>query len=81
MVTDYDVWHPEHDAVTVEAVLKVLQGNVRLSQKIVAEAVEQIGDGFVSPAHSALATAITTDRAYIPPEAKERLKVIAGKYL
>ena len=81
MVTDYDVWHPEHDAVTVEAVLKVLQGNVRLSQKIVAEAVEQIGDGFVSPAHSALATAITTDRAYITPEAKERLKVIAGKYL
>jgi 5'-methylthioadenosine phosphorylase len=81
MVTDYDVWHPEHDAVTVEAVLKVLHGNVLLSRRIVAEVVERIGDGFVSPAHSALATALTTDPAAIPAEAKERLKVIAGKYL
>jgi 5'-methylthioadenosine phosphorylase len=81
MVTDYDVWHPEHDAVTVEAVLKVLHGNVLLSQKIVAEAVQRIGDGFVSPAHSALATALTTDPAHIPADAKERLRLIAGKYL
>jgi 5'-methylthioadenosine phosphorylase len=81
MVTDYDVWHPEHDAVTVDAVLKVLQSNALLSQKIVAEAVQRIGDGFSSAAHSALATAITTDRASIPAEAKERLALIAGKYL
>jgi 5'-methylthioadenosine phosphorylase len=81
MVTDYDVWHPDHDAVTVEAVLKVLHANAALSQRIVAEAVERLDETFTSPAHSALATAITTDRAYIPAEAKERLALIAGKYL
>lgn len=81
MVTDYDVWHPDHDAVTVEAVMEVLQRNVVLSQRIVREAVGLIGDGFVSPAHSALATAIVTDRALIPAETKERLALIAGKYL
>jgi 5'-methylthioadenosine phosphorylase len=81
MVTDYDVWHPDHDAVTLEAVLQVLQANARLSQQIVAAAVERIGDGFTSPAHSALAAAITTDRARIPVDTRERLRVIAGKYL
>jgi 5'-methylthioadenosine phosphorylase len=81
MVTDYDVWHPEHDAVTVEAVVAVLQANAALAQRIIAAAVDQIGTGFVSPAHSALATAIITDRARIPMATRERLQLIAGKYL
>lgn len=81
MVTDYDVWHPEHDAVTVEAVVAVLQANAALAQRIIAAAVDQIGTGFVSPAHSALATAIITDRTRIPMATRERLQLIAGKYL
>ncbi len=81
MVTDYDVWHPDHASVTVEAVVAVLHANAALSQRIVAEAVARIGDGFDSPAHRALATAIITDRGHIPAEARERLRVIAGKYL
>jgi 5'-methylthioadenosine phosphorylase len=81
MVTDYDVWHPDHDAVTVEAVIQVLLANAALAQRIVAEAVGRIGEGFTSQAHSALANAIVTDKAHIPAEAKERLRVIAGRYL
>lgn len=80
-VTDYDVWHATHGAVTVEAVMAVLQANVRLSQRIVHEVVTLIGEGFVSPAHSALASAIVSDRARIPAATRERLHVIAGKYL
>ncbi|NJN18312.1 MAG: S-methyl-5'-thioadenosine phosphorylase [Oscillochloris sp.] len=80
MVTDYDVWHPDHDAVTVDAVVAVLQANAALSQQIVREAVNLIGDGFVSAAHSALANAIITDRSVIPAEVKHRLDLIAGKY-
>lgn len=81
MVTDYDVWHPDHDAVTVEAVVAVLQANATLAQRIVREVVDLIGDGFESIAHSALATAIITSRAHIAAEARERLHVIAGNYL
>ncbi|NNJ12465.1 S-methyl-5'-thioadenosine phosphorylase [Chloroflexales bacterium ZM16-3] len=81
MVTDYDCWHTGHDSVTVDAVVAVLQANAALSQRIVAQAVARIGDDFASPAHSALATAIITDRARITPEVKERLALIAGKYL
>jgi 5'-methylthioadenosine phosphorylase len=81
MVTDYDVWHPDHDAVSADAVIAVLLANAALSQQIVREAVAQINDDFSSPAHSALANAIVTDRARIPAETKARLEVIAGKYL
>ncbi|EFO80788.1 methylthioadenosine phosphorylase [Oscillochloris trichoides DG-6] len=81
MVTDYDAWHPGHDAVTVDAVVAVLHANATLSQQIVAQAVARIGADFTSPAHSALATAIITDRSRIAPEVKERLALIAGKYL
>lgn len=81
MVTDYDVWHPDHDAVSADAVIAVLQANVALSQRIVREAVTLIDDDFSSPAHTALANAIVTDRTRIPAETKARLNVIAGKYL
>lgn len=80
MVTDYDVWHPDHDAVTVDAVVAVLQANAALSQAIVRAAIPLIGDGFPSIAHTALATAIITDRARISDAAKARLHLIAGKY-
>lgn len=81
MVTDYDVWHADHDSVTVEAVVRVLQDNAHLAQQIVREAVIAIGAGFESPSHHVLATAIMTDRSCIPQAARERLALIAGKYL
>ena len=81
MVTDYDVWHPEHDAVTVEAVIAVLKANAALSQQIIRNVVPLIGDGFDSPSHRALATAINTDRRVIPAATRERVALLAGKYL
>ncbi len=36
MVTDYDCWHPEHDAVTVEAVVAVAHANAEKARKLVA---------------------------------------------
>ncbi|MEI7645511.1 MAG: S-methyl-5'-thioadenosine phosphorylase [Chloroflexales bacterium] len=81
MVTDYDCWHPSHDAVTVDALVAVLHANAALSQQIVSMAVNQIGDNFTSIAHSALATAIITNRDYISDEAKQRLALIMDKYL
>lgn len=81
MVTDYDVWHPDHDAVSVESVVAVLQANVALSQRIIREVVPRIGAGFDSPAHHALAHAIITDRSVIPAATRERLALLVEKYL
>lgn len=81
MVTDYDCWHPGHDSVTIEMVLDVLGANVELSQRIVREVIPLIGEGFDSPAHQAMAHAIITDRSLIPPETRQRVELLVGKYL
>jgi 5'-methylthioadenosine phosphorylase len=36
MVTDFDCWHPDHDAVTVQDVIKVLVGNAEKAKRLVA---------------------------------------------
>src|SRR5499427_4088939 len=43
LVTDYDCWHPGHDAVTVEMVVEYLNKNARNAQIIMREAVKQVG--------------------------------------
>src|SRR5277367_4284217 len=43
MVTDYDCWHPEHDHVTVEAVVKVLLDNADHARALVLSVVPEIG--------------------------------------
>src|SRR5436190_5360425 len=40
LVTDYDCWHPGHDAVTVETVIEYLNKNVRNAQAIMRESVK-----------------------------------------
>src|SRR5262245_36695887 len=36
MVTDFDCWHPDHDAVTVQDIIKVLLANAEKAKKLVA---------------------------------------------
>src|SRR3977135_4188166 len=42
LVTDYDCWHPGHDAVSVETVIEYLNKNVRNAQIIMREAVKRL---------------------------------------
>src|ERR687889_1153775 len=42
MVTDYDCWHTEHDAVTVDQIIAVLNKNVRNAQVIMREAIGRL---------------------------------------
>ena len=44
MVTDYDCWHPDHDAVTVDMVVKVLFENADRARALVQEVVPLLGD-------------------------------------
>ena len=43
MVTDYDCWHPDHDSVTVDAVVKVMHGNVANARKLIAAVAAKLG--------------------------------------
>lgn len=82
MSTDYDCWHTEHDAVTVDQVVAVLLANVELSKRIIRHAIPKIA-AFNGPAPQAgaLANAILTSHAAISPEAKERLALLIGRYV
>lgn len=81
MVTDYDCWHPDHDAVTVNEIINNLMHNAENACKVVKEAVGLIPKERKTKAASALSHALITDRKAIPPETKERLALLVAKYL
>ena len=79
LATDYDCWHEEEEAVSVEAVIAQVMSNAALAQEIIKEAIPEI-DG-ESPFAGSLATALMTDPARMPNETKERLSHLIGKYI
>jgi len=81
MITDYDCWHPGHDAVTVDTIIGYLNKNSENAQNSIREAVRALDDEGGCKCRSALAHAILTDRKRIPAAAKKRLAPIIGKYL
>ncbi len=84
MVTDYDCWHPDHDHVTVEQIIKVLLANADRAKTLVSYAVPHIAGDKNScecGCRSALQHALIT-----APEArdilmKEKLQAVAGRVL
>lgn len=79
-VTDYDVWHETEEAVTVEAVIRMLMHNAEVAVKAVANAIELLADSGPSPHANALQDALITDKKAVPPEVVDRLELIVGKY-
>jgi 5'-methylthioadenosine phosphorylase len=82
LVTDYDCWHPDHDAVTVEMIIEYLNKNSTNAQAIIRDAVRRLA---AAPRDckcgAALRHAILTPPAVIPAEAKKKLAAIIGKYV
>ncbi len=81
MVTDYDCWHPEHEAVTVSQVIEYLNRNVANAQTILRASLAYLPKERTCKCGSALAHAILTDLRKISPQAKKRLNLLIGKYL
>jgi 5'-methylthioadenosine phosphorylase len=81
MVTDYDCWHPQHDAVTVTQVIEYLNQNVENAQRIIRAAVRNMPKERTCKCGSSLAHAILTDRRRIPAITKTKLRLLIGKYV
>ena len=81
MVTDYDCWHPDHDAVTVDMVVATLLQNARTAQQLIASAVEQVPAQRACACGSALAAALLTRPELVPAGVKEELAPIIGRYM
>jgi len=81
LVTDYDCWHPGHDAVTVETVIDYLNQNVRNAQLIIKGAVKGLaGRPRDCKCGSALKNAIFTAPNLWPEATVRKLEAIIGKY-
>jgi len=81
LVTDYDCWHPGHDAVTVETVIEYLNQNVRNAQLIIKGAVKSLsGQPRDCKCGSALKNAIFTAPDLWPEATVRKLQAIIGKY-
>ena len=81
MISDYDCWHPQHDAVTVAQIIDNLNRNAENAQNVIREAVRAMPAGRSCKCGSALAHAIATERACIPAATRRRLAALVGKYL
>lgn len=81
-VTDYDCWHEEEEAVTVNMVIEYLNKNVENAGKLIAVLVENIDKKRTKcNCASSLQNAIITDHEAISDETYEKLAPIIGKYL
>jgi 5'-methylthioadenosine phosphorylase len=81
LVTDYDCWHPDHDAVTVDVVVATLLQNAKTAQRVIAAAVERLPIARDCECARALANAIITHRDAVPAAARQALQPIIGKYV
>ncbi|MBL6935599.1 MAG: S-methyl-5'-thioadenosine phosphorylase [Alphaproteobacteria bacterium] len=84
MVTDFDCWHPDHDNVTVEAVIEVLQGNAHKARSLMSALVPKLGDHqgpCAEGCQRALEYALITAPEARDPELIRRLDAVAGRVL
>src|SRR5262245_17607593 len=81
LVTDYDCWHPAHDAVTVAEVVANLKKNAENAQKIIRAAVRRLPITRTCPCRNALQNAILTGISKVPPRTKTRLELLLKRYI
>jgi 5'-methylthioadenosine phosphorylase len=84
MVTDFDCWHPDHEAVEVAAVIAVVRRNAATAARLVARLARDFpAEREPCPAgsHRALDTAVMTAPEFRDPELVAKLDAVAGRVL
>ena len=81
MVTDYDCWHQTEESVSAELVMEIMQKNTLRAKQLIARAIPKIPTARSCRCAEALKYAIVTDKGSIPPETKEKLNLLIGKYI
>ena len=81
LVTDYDCWHPDHDQVTVEMIVRNLVRNADIAQAVVQAVVERLPVDRTCECATALASAVITRPDAIAPATRQQLAPLVSKYL
>jgi len=83
MVTDYDCWHPDHEHVDVQQVIKVLLGNATKAKNMIKNLIENF-ESFIDPkdpTNNCLDVAIITAPEKRTKKTIKKLKTVAGRIL
>ena len=83
MVTDYDCWHPDHENVDVQQVVKVLLGNAAKAKNMIKNLIENFEDhiDLNDPTNNCLDVSIITAPEKRTKKTIEKLKTVAGRVL
>jgi 5'-methylthioadenosine phosphorylase len=82
MVTDYDCWHPDHDAVSLSQILETLSANAAMAKEVLRTAVRALPRGERRcECATALAHALVTAPELVPAQLKKDLAPIIGRYM
>ena len=83
MVTDYDCWHPEHENVDVQKVIKVLIGNAEKAKNMIKNLIEnfEVHIDPKDPTNNCLDVAIITAPEKRTQKTIDKLKTVAGRVL
>ena len=83
MVTDYDCWHPDHENVDVQSVIKVLLGNAEKAKSMIKNLIENFENHIdpKDPTNNCLDVAIITSPEKRTQKTKNKLKTVAGRVL
>ena len=81
MITDYDCWKIEEDAVNAHAVIEHVQANAASAKAILEKVIPQIPESPTWPEHSALDSALVTAKELWPQETTENLLPILERFI
>jgi len=81
MVTDFDCWHPDHDAVTADQIIRVLGKNAETAKRVLRAAVRRLPLPRDCECANALASALITPSDLVPEAVKRELEPIVGRYM
>lgn len=81
LVTDYDCWKEDEEAVAVDTVIANLHANSALAKRIIREVVTRIPESPQSPAHLALENSIMTPKSLWPSATRDKLHPLLARFL
>jgi 5'-methylthioadenosine phosphorylase len=81
MITDYDCWKVDEEPVSAQTVFGHLTANAETARRVLADVIPRVPVEPNWPEHTALDSALITDRKLWPPATRERLKPILKRFL
>lgn len=76
LVTDFDAWHQDEEAVTVEMVMGHMKANIKVARELIASVIARLNaEGGTCGCAESMQGAVMTDPKLIDPETRERLGI------